>query len=1382
MFNEFVRIQALLDGARFESARRLVLKSLSDCTDPETRLELLLRLHEIHVRQGDFTAADATRAQIHALKPEPFADALRHAVSAHRRLGYDFYRGSAESRRGLSYDEYVDIWRAVEAEQFAIAKTLALTPTQHAALASALQACGRHREAIATTPDAPMEPAPADEVTSGVLEGRICFPDNTPAAGVEVILGLADTVIDADPTTYLRPDMHYAPSVSDPQTLETRTDADGVYRFDPVPAGTHAYLAVRLDPTRHDVATRFIAFDLDVAPHQTNRRDAMIDTWRSAPALPFDDAFAPERSCHGRRYRRVVEKKLRNPFYCDFPRQPLSIVGNVRGDRDVLVLRSDDPHSPLACQRVPDGVLVLVDLPMCRDLSIGVYESVDSCETSPSPGLVVDESPDLLRIDTGVVALRIPSQCAPADAPPLQSMRSERGKWLGTGRLHLDAGFQVAWRTVDVLENGPLRARVGVGYTLTSGDRIRFTITSHAGERAVLVHESGSGAGATFDFSVREFASPGRCFLQWNAENGPVHWSSIAAEDRELARLQENVPWWIPPQGFACALTPDAMDAPYLACFTIRRGEWIDRAFERIAQGPGDSPAWRREMDWPFPEMMGSPISAITAQSDTTGDLFFRFRSFDGERQWGLLLSTLDRNDGPMKELSQVQHKYSSPRLQEFVEWSLDVADASERPHLLLWRDQLPVLHRKRTQPAFSIAWKRLTESTDGVARAMRFHVEQDPRLAWKRKRHLVGMAHIRSRMTLLGREFSDMYSPVGGRPITEWAQEYDLLAPSGVFTPDEERLVRQFLLLMGYLYMEPDLMNWRYNARNANFEADRADVVGTIGLAFAGTPGAQTMIAHARQRLESMLRIYCTPGSGRWYENLACYYLQASKCWMNLAYHFATRGIIDVEQVDRLKDFLRWGVLTLTPPAPADYETMRDGVAFDEYESLERVRRIPPIGDHAEIGRAAPDHYALMARAFRTTDPALADLLRWTYLAGGQGGAGFGNTPLLLAQLDEADLAPRGEPARDALVTRRLEGFGAVLRDHVGTPQEFYLLIKQGPGGYRYHRTEGSFCLFAEGRPLVYDGGEGGETWRHSTLSFDDTHLPLSPGQVERFVDLPDAALVQGVHPVAIEPGMPACLCDDCRPELIRVAEERYWTKRPAASRSWVWVRDQYVLLHDALDLSAHRRSHWHLQVVADDCSLHPEHGYRFRGRFGVDLQVLLPGQAFDSTDVQPLPLLEYRRAPKDRFSMRHLRVSGAPGTPGYLAILRPLRPGAVMVSAESVRDDNRIVGARVRGGGVDDTLWLARDGTQSADFVGRFGGVLRRQDTTVLTLFDGARVRSGNLQLHSEGVRASLRVQGSLATLTTRGAGHLRVEGLAEPVELHLPEGRFEQTYRVR
>ena len=71
------------------------------------------------------------------------------------------------------------------------------------------------------------------------------------------------------------------------------------------------------------------------------------------------------------------------------------------------------------------------------------------------------------------------------------------------------------------------------------------------------------------------------------------------------------------------------------------------------------------------------------------------------------------------------------------------------------------------------------------------------------------------------------MYSPVGARNLTPWCEEYDALAASGIFTADEERELRQFFMLMGHLHRTRDFMNWNYGSRNANFEADRVDVVG---------------------------------------------------------------------------------------------------------------------------------------------------------------------------------------------------------------------------------------------------------------------------------------------------------------------------------------------------------------------------------------------------------------------------------------------------------------------------------------------------------------------------------------------------------------------------
>ena len=54
------------------------------------------------------------------------------------------------------------------------------------------------------------------------------------------------------------------------------------------------------------------------------------------------------------------------------------------------------------------------------------------------------------------------------------------------------------------------------------------------------------------------------------------------------------------------------------------------------------------------------------------------------------------------------------------------------------------------------------------------------------------------------------------------------------------------------------------------------------------------------------------------------------------------------------------------------------------------------------------------------------------------------------------------------------------------------------------------------------------------------------------------------------------------------------------------------------------------HLQVVANDYSGDAHKGYYFQGRFGLDLQVLLPDQVFAEQSVEHLPIHDYKAAPQ--------------------------------------------------------------------------------------------------------------------------------------------------------
>ena len=1141
----------------------------------------------------------------------------------------------------------------------------------------------------------------------------------------------------------------------------------------------------------------------------TDLGEIIARQWESAPALEVP-GHHPDQFVDGETvWRKVSETILKNPFHYDFSRQLLSL--DLPMGAEAATLRvAVEPCGDAPFQIVDGRIACLAALPACSTGAIALYQSSVARTAQPvnadEPRLA-EESAAVWRLEAGGAAFRIPGPAAEAGLAPILSVRGADGIWRGQGRFVLPEGVEILARTVHILESGPLLLRIALDYTLPGDRHYALTLTAVAGDACLLVHErSEEIAGAAFEFSLREF-SGGRGFLHWYPEGRGTHWTSLKKEDREAARLQESVAWWVNPQGFAYAMTPDSLEErDYVGVFTLRRGEWIDRKFERIAQGPIDEKGKEnRELDWPFPEMVGSSVSMITAHTTAEGDAFFRFRFFDGERQWGLLASSLEKNDGTLKEISRVQHKYSSPRLQDFKDWNLDAPDVHPRPHALVQAGELPALRRKRGNPHFAGIWAKICAgNVHGCTQGLAFAVKGDPAIAWRKRIELLAVAGVYSKLTLLGRDHGDLYSPVGGRPITQWAEDYDLIAASGVFSPEEERLMRAFFLLMGHMYMEEDFMNWRFNARNANFEADRTDIVGTMGLVFEGNPAARKFLDHVVERTCKALVVYCTPGSGKWYENPGCYYLQASKCRVNLLYHLARHGYLNLEQIPRLKDFLRWGILLLTPPLPTSYDVLCRGDAAS-YDAAEKVRKLPPIGDHGAVGRWVPEHYALMGKLFAKSDPAFgAQLLNAYFCGSGDGarmlslapdgpqkgecpdfllgnfpfwrssdGSNFGNLPLLFAALEESDL-PVASPALE-LQSRRLEGFGSIFRSGVNTEKEFYLLAKQGPGGYRFHRTEGSFLLFAQGKPLVFDGGEAGETWRHSTLSFYETHMPLAAGHVERFFAHPAFQFSQGVHPEVIAPGQPVFLSDVCHHDLVEVCHRRF-RQDPAVVRSFAWVAEEYLVIHDDLRLSGPIPSHWHLQVVSDAAEGNAAAGFRFRGRFGVDLAVWLPGQRFDAEKMERLATVENSGAPEDWFAMQHLQLDGGDAS-GYLAILQPLSADEpAQLQAAPLRQGGRMVGVTVETLKGQDWLWFAREKCQWEEgavcFAGRYGAYLERKGNRRLILMDAGKIKASEVVLVSTGPKVVLEETPEGWLLTVEGEGSVEGRVAGKPFHYHVQE----------
>ncbi|MEI8196656.1 MAG: carboxypeptidase-like regulatory domain-containing protein, partial [Phycisphaerae bacterium] len=707
-------IRRTLAERRYETARRQAEAALASAGQDRQR-ELLWLLFEARQHLGEMPAALAVLERLASPQTlqtheEKLRITLRKAQTYHKLAHYDFFRTSAENAAGYTGEEYELKYQQLATAAFADAQAAAGSAAERAQVAAVLRECRRQAQAqtlLALDPPVsnPVVP-PASPRPVGALQGRLTFPDGRPVAGATVVLAHA-TEVETLPAGSLCSDLDWRPRIGDLHAQETQTDADGGYTFSAAPAGRQDFLAVQLDPAAYEIPTRFVAQYFQVSPGGTTRLDAVVGEWTSAPGLEDTSAetlfpasrplaAAPDRPAG--QLRRLGIEHWRNPFDFDFPTQPveLPLPAGVKDASRLVLLCSDDPDLPQSFQLTAAGqVMIRAALPAKSQRTWAIYEILNEADvTAPhSPPICFQPAADGLSalVDTGSAQFRIAWGTRDAAIlPPILAVCEDRGRWRGQGRFVLPAGLQITRQQADLLEHGPLMLRLRLAYTLSNDAVWSLELTFHLQQRYVLARETSPAVvGAKFEFSLRECASSGgRGYLHWTPENGGYHWSDLRAEERELARLEESVPWWVPPMGFAYAMTPGSVagqppaNSDYVAVFTVRRGEWIDREFAKICRGPGAN----RELDWPFPEMVGSTISMITAHTDPTGDAFFRFGFFDGQRQWGLLVSDLARNDGPFKELSAVQHQHTAPRLQDFRTWHLDEPDRIARPFVVTRR------------------------------------------------------------------------------------------------------------------------------------------------------------------------------------------------------------------------------------------------------------------------------------------------------------------------------------------------------------------------------------------------------------------------------------------------------------------------------------------------------------------------------------------------------------------------------------------------------------------------------------------------------------------------------------------------------------------------
>jgi hypothetical protein len=256
----------------------------------------------------------------------------------------------------------------------------------------------------------------------------------------------------------------------------------------------------------------------------------------------------------------------------------------------------------------------------------------------------------------------------------------------------------------------------------------------------------------------------------------------------------------------------------------------------------------------------------------------------------------------------------------------------------------------------------------------------------------------------------------------------------------------------------------------------------------------------------------------------------------------------------------------------------------------------------------------------------------------------------------------------------------------------------------------------------------------------------------------------------------------------MVPVAWARYREPNPANVRTVLWVKNEYVILHDDLRIDPAIPSFWHAQVVAESetGSASVGEGYRFKGRFGTDLQIVLPGQAIVAEQIERLSPLEYPADRKEKFAMRHLQLTGAPGVDHYTAVIRPLSPGQTPVQTAEVKNRaGKPCGVKVTGnagnesGFINDVILLGRDAFayQEGDvrFEGRYGTVIRRADSRQLALIAGSVLEADDTRIESNGPAVFVTLTATGTEIVSEGEGSVTVTRHGKPQTLAV-KGRVE------
>ena len=689
-----------------------------------------------------------------------------------------------------------------------------------------------------------------------------------------------------------------------------------------------------------------------------------------------------------------------------------------------------------------------------------------------------------------------PAAEASAVPGPVVAMRTPNGTWYGGSRLYGPGKLVSA--AAELVDAGPAVAGVRVTYTYEGGRALTLLVRLPAGnaqatwamnvtpyDRDLAVKEvMGAGwneaAKLAEETAVQDgwelLVSPGIPDLQmliphgtfnakWQLKDPPyidynaTLWVDVplAGEPAgQLISLEPWAGWWEQIHQTQLRLESPA-EGQFLQLQTVDPGDWVEAAPLGTWASYGNV---RMRHKW------------VPVLKNADGTVSAQFSACSGVRRWRggtpveiVTEKAFTQPDRSLKYTEIAAHPWPLNRVKDLVlDWPGD-----QGTHPRVFFTQADLEKHRQQEPADPALIKSAQEYNKGygfiLVPGYRDPLPLTAYLATGSP-ELAAEFHLPERLAQYLGNLGKMDTMRGASHL---ACMYDALADSGLLTP-QDRAVRQAQL--AYLaYYCADAQNWSaergYASGNLNMSVAHTLNLGILAATIPEHPLAKEWSKSPLMMMDKWLNENVAP-DGEWIapgESMANYAEVSASMLVVYAAAAKNAGIHNFVDDPRLKKLMLYMGKQYTPPDPRTFKDRRQPLAGS-----------PPVG-RGPAYHPVTGLFGVMARATAQSDPEFSATMQWLWLRGGKSTGYLSDRMSGMENFAMDGTLPAAVPNWTA---DRFPLIGAVLRQGIGTPQEYYVNYVLDSKGYLAYTSEsgGLAAIWAKGVPTsVRFGGHGYQT-----------------------------------------------------------------------------------------------------------------------------------------------------------------------------------------------------------------------------------------------------------------------------------------------------------------